>query len=150
VRSLLDRSIATDVTSRLHSLSADSPALWGKMTVSQMVSHCATAQSVANGDMNVPRVFVGYLFGKLIKPMALKDEAPMRKNSPTAPAYLVRGTPDFVAERDRFTALIDRFVAGGPSKVTRFPHAFFGDMTPDEWGILMFKHADHHLRQFGA
>ncbi|HYK18636.1 MAG TPA: hypothetical protein VEV37_11470 [Bryobacteraceae bacterium] len=23
-------------------------------------------------------------------------------------------------------------------------------MTPEEWAILMYKHLDHHLRQFGV
>jgi hypothetical protein len=25
-----------------------------------------------------------------------------------------------------------------------------GKMTPEEWAILMYKHLDHHLRQFGV
>mgnify|MGYP001794749648 CR=1 FL=1 len=29
-------------------------------------------------------------------------------------------------------------------------HAFFGRMPGQEWAILMYKHLDHHLRQFGA
>ena len=29
-------------------------------------------------------------------------------------------------------------------------HAFFGKLTGEEWGRLMHKHIDHHLRQFGA
>lgn len=47
-------------------------------------------------------------------------------------------------------AVIDRFVAGGPSKCTAYPHAFFGKLTPEQWGELMYKHLDHHLRQFDA
>lgn len=27
---------------------------------------------------------------------------------------------------------------------------FFGKLSPDEWGILRWKHLDHHLQQFGA
>jgi hypothetical protein len=46
--------------------------------------------------------------------------------------------------------LIDRFAAAGPQGCTTHPHAFFGSLTPDEWAILMYKHLDHHLRQFGA
>ena len=30
------------------------------------------------------------------------------------------------------------------------PHSFFGRLTPEEWAVLMYKHVDHHLRQFGA
>ena len=29
-------------------------------------------------------------------------------------------------------------------------HPFFGAMTSEEWSVLMYKHLDHHLRQFGA
>jgi hypothetical protein len=31
-----------------------------------------------------------------------------------------------------------------------FIHTFFGKMTREQVGILAYKHADHHLRQFGA
>ena len=46
--------------------------------------------------------------------------------------------------------LIDRFAAAGPKGCTTHPHSFFGPLTPDEWAILMYKHLDHHLRQFGV
>jgi hypothetical protein len=46
--------------------------------------------------------------------------------------------------------LIDRFVASGPAGCTNHPHSFFGRLTPEEWAILMYKHLDHHLRQFGV
>ena len=29
------------------------------------------------------------------------------------------------------------------------PHPFFGDMEKKDWGRLIWKHLDHHLRQFG-
>jgi transposase InsO family protein len=53
-------------------------------------------------------------------------------------------------ERDRLSGLIDKFAAGGAAGCTRNPHSFFGKMTPEEWAILMYKHLDHHLRQFGV
>ncbi|WP_083836419.1 DUF1569 domain-containing protein [Nitritalea halalkaliphila] len=31
----------------------------------------------------------------------------------------------------------------------RTPHPFFGPLNKKEWGIVLFKHSDHHLRQFG-
>jgi hypothetical protein len=44
-------------------------------------------------------------------------------------------------------ALFARF--DGP--VTLAPtHPAFGRMTADDWGALIHKHTDHHLRQFGA
>jgi hypothetical protein len=57
---------------------------------------------------------------------------------------------ELVKEKERLTATIDRFAAGGPRVCTAHPHAFFGKLTPQEWAILMYKHLDHHLRQFGV
>jgi hypothetical protein len=34
--------------------------------------------------------------------------------------------------------------------LTSAPHPFFGPMTQQEWETLMWKHLDHHLRQFGV
>ena len=31
-----------------------------------------------------------------------------------------------------------------------FIHPFFGPMTKEQVGVFAYKHADHHLRQFGA
>jgi hypothetical protein len=74
----------------------------------------------------------------------------MRRNSPTVPDLVIAEERDLDTERDRLTSLIDRFVAAGPAGCTTHPHSFFGRMTPREWAILMYKHLDHHLRQFGA
>ena len=45
---------------------------------------------------------------------------------------------------------IEKFQAGGEEKCTTYPHPFFGKVTPREWSIGMYKHLDHHLRQFGV
>lgn len=57
---------------------------------------------------------------------------------------------DLENERNHLLVLIDKFTAGGPAACTTHPHGFFGKLTPDQWAILMYKHLDHHLRQFGA
>ena len=67
-----------------------------------------------------------------------------------APDLIVPDQRDLDAERQRLCALIDRFCAAGHPGCTTNPHSFFGRMTPGEWAILMYKHLDHHLRQFGA
>jgi len=74
----------------------------------------------------------------------------MRRNSPTARELVMKDDRDFVAEQRRLDGLLDEFAAAGPGGCTDHPHAFFGPMKPDEWAILMYKHLDHHLRQFGV
>jgi hypothetical protein len=45
---------------------------------------------------------------------------------------------------------VRKFSEGGPEKSTRHPHPFFGNYTPEQWGVFQWKHIDHHLRQFGV
>jgi hypothetical protein len=84
------------------------------------------------------------------QPMALGNDEPMRRNSPTAKEFLVKDDRDLRAEQERLCGLIDKFAAAGPEGCTRHPHGFFGRLTPMEWSALMYKHLDHHLRQFGV
>lgn len=32
----------------------------------------------------------------------------------------------------------------------RVPHPVFGDFTKDQWGIMQWKHLNHHFEQFGV
>ena len=104
----------------------------------------------AVGDSFAPRMFLGRILGPLVKSKVLKVEAPLKRNTPTAKSLVVTGERDLGKERQSLCALIDRFSAGGPQGCTKHPHTFFGSLTPDEWAQLMYKHLDHHLRQFGV
>lgn len=150
MRHLFDPAQVAQVKERVNALRPDSPRQWGKMTAPQMVAHCSIAIEAALGDRHVPRVFLGRLIGGLIKKMVLSNDDPFQKNAPTAPSYIVADERDLDREREKLLGLIDRFAAGGPSACTKEPHAFFGTLTPDQWAVLMYKHLDHHLRQFSV
>jgi len=44
---------------------------------------------------------------------------------------------------------LQRF-AQAPESVQFGKHAFFNELTAEQWGALMYKHTDHHLKQFGC
>jgi hypothetical protein len=150
MKNLFEPSSANEVKQRLAQLRVDSARQWGAMTAAQAVAHCAASMEWAVGDRIPPRMFFASLLGRAIKSKALGDDAPFRRNSPTAPDLVVGDPRELDAERERLLALIDRFTAAGPAGCTTHPHSFFGSMTPDEWAILTYKHLDHHLRQFGV
>ena len=151
MKSLFDPACAQEVKQRLSALSSGHRRQWGKMNSAPMLAHCSLGLEMAAGEIRPPRAFVGRILGPVIKPMALRDEEPMRRNSPTSKELVVIGEDrDFEAERERLIGLIDRFAATGAVGCTSHPHAFFGPLTPDEWAVLMYKHLDHHLRQFGV
>jgi hypothetical protein len=150
MKNLFDGTSAEEIKLRLAKLKPDSPRQWGKMNAAQAVAHCFKGLEMATGDLKPPRVFIGRILGPIVKPLALKDGEPMRKNSPTAPALVIADERSLESERQKLSELIDRFTQAGPKACTTHPHAFFGRLTPDEWSILMYKHLDHHLRQFGV
>jgi hypothetical protein len=147
---LFEAARVEEVKERLGRLRPESEGQWGKMNVAQAVAHCSTAMEWAVGDTIGPRMFVGRIIGRWIKPKVLGDDQPMRRNSPTAPTLVIADDRNLEEERKRLCALIDRFAAAGPKGCTTHPHSFFGRMTAEEWAILMYKHLDHHLRQFGV
>ena len=150
MKNLFDAARVQEVTGRIAELSSDSTPQWGKMNVSQMLAHCSVGMETATGEQRPPRVLVGRILGPVIKPLALRNDDPMKKNSPTAPIFIIEGEREFQAEQAKLSGLVEHFGAAGPACCTDHPHAFFGRLKPDEWAILMYKHVDHHLRQFGV
>lgn len=150
MKNLFEPATADEIQRRLDVLRPDSPRQWGKMNAAQAVAHLALGLEIAMGDIKPPRTLLGRLIGRFVKPLALGDDRPMQRNAPTVKGQAVTDARDFEAERRRAKALLDRFATGGPPVCTTHPHGFFGRLTPDEWSVLMYKHFDHHLRQFGV
>jgi len=151
MKNLFDPNIANHVKTRLGNLQPQAQRRWGKMTAPQMLAHCSLGVQWALGELTPEKAPLPVrLIGRLVKPMVFRNEDPMRKNSPTAGSLIIAGQRDLYTERDRLSQLIDKFAAGGPAGCTTNPHSFFGKLTPQEWAVLMYKHLDHHLRQFGV
>ena len=148
METLFDRTNREAIQERLAALQPGASRQWGKMTPAQMLAHCSAALETATGDRPMKQKFLGKLLTPLVRSAILGDK-PFGKNSPTDPTFVVSDERDFEAERRRLTNLIDRFVTRGPSEAGTQTHAFFGRLTGEEWGLLMHKHLDHHLRQFG-
>jgi hypothetical protein len=150
MKNLFEATTANEVKERIGRLGPNSVRQWGKMTAPQAMAHCSTAMEWAVGDAFPPRMFVGRLFGSIAKSQVLKDEKPMARNAPTAKSLIVSDERDLTKETQRLSALVERFASGGPQRCTKHPHTFFGALTPEEWAAIMYKHLDHHLRQFGV
>ncbi len=150
MKNLYEAATVEDVKERAARLGPDCERQWGKMSAPQALAHCSAGLEWAVGDTVPPRMVVGRILGRIVKPMLLGDDKPMRRNAPTAKSLLIADERDLRKERERFIGLVDRFAKLGPEGCTKHPHSFFGRLTPQEWATLMYKHVDHHLRQFGV
>lgn len=150
MRNFFEASDRNPLLARLEKLQGSAVRQWGKMDVAQMCAHCAAATEVAAGEVVKRQAFVGKLLGPLVKKSVVGSDKPLSKNSPTDPTFVVSDPRDFEKEKARLVAVTKRFCAAGPAAANGRVHSFFGRMTGDEWGVMMYKHLDHHLRQFGG
>jgi len=146
---LFDAESRRSILQRLDRVDAASQRQWGKMDPAQMMGHCSIALEAATGDQPKKHSLVGKLLGWMVRRKVLSD-APFSRNMPTDPTFVISDGRDFAREKVRLVGLIQRFVDLGPDSAGRQVHSFFGTLTGAEWGRLMGKHLDHHLRQFGV
>ena len=133
---------------RVRGLRPDAGRQWGKMSAAQMLAHCQLPLKVALGELALERNWIGKLFGGMVK-RSLVGPKPLKRNGPTAPAFVVQTERDFAVEQPALAGLIERFAQRGPEGLAK-EHPFFGPMSAADWDTLQCKHLDHHLRQFGA
>lgn len=88
VENLSNSEIYEQIKHRINLLSVSHRPLWGKMNVSQMLSHCAIALEVTVGLATLKVSFMGKLIGPFILKKLL-TEKPFKKNSPTAKEYVI-------------------------------------------------------------
>ena len=148
MRSLFDPADRKSISERLGALESSSSRKWGKMNAGQMLAHCSAALETSTGDRPMKQAFIGKVLAPFVRRTVL-SEKPFGKNSPTDPTFVIRDERDFGAERKRLLDLINRFAQRGPAEAGKATHSFFGRLSGEEWGRLMYKHIDHHLQQFG-
>lgn len=147
--SLFDSNTYFDIVHRLNKITPETKPLWGKMNAAQMFAHCKEIFKIPLSDVKQPRALPGILFGWIFKKKLYNDSA-WSKSLPTSPNFKITNERDFYMEKLRLTELIAKFYSSGPQWIGKFPHPFFGTFTPDQWGKSMYKHLDHHLKQFGV
>ena len=149
MKTIFDKTTHDEIIGRLDNLTANSTRQWGKMSPSQALEHCSRALEAASGKNPMKHALIGKLISWAVK-KSFFSEKPMPKNSPTAPEFVIKDDPDFEATKAKLKTLTSEFSALGEAKTDGNMHSFFGKLSGKEWGILQYKHLDHHLLQFGC
>jgi len=147
METIFNQQTIDNFVDRVKRLKADENAEWGQMTPYQMVKHCILSEQMYLGDTKYNRLFIGRLFGAWALKSVVKDKSPMKKNQPTHPTFKIKGDGNLDEQKNIWINLIKRY--NQKVSFAEFVHPFFGKMTKDQIGIYVYKHIDHHLRQFG-
>lgn len=137
----------SNLQSRLQQLTPESNAQWGKMNVAQMMKHCQSPLQLAVGKEEVamkPNWLIKFFFKKM-----MYSPKPFKKNAPTPPIFQVTDERDFNKEKEQLKHWMQELWNDRDNE-SRRPHPVFGEFTKDQWGIMQWKHLDHHFRQFGV
>lgn len=149
MKTIFDQNTRVKLIKRIEQISMEDTAGWGKMNVIQMLKHNTywNGWILGTQDHTYKQAFMGKLFGKLALKRMIKDDKPLDKNIPTSDQFKVQALDgDLESEKLKWIHLIATYENYHNPK---FIHDFFGKMTKEQIGILVYKHTDHHLRQFG-
>ena len=143
--------VSNSIIDRINQLKPDSRPLWGKMSVDQMLAHC----SVTYGFIYTPEQYkkAGFFMRLILKFFVKKvvtNEVDYKASSPTAPDFVITGNRDFEAEKAKLIGYIQRVQQEGPAAFDGKESFNFGVLNLNEWNNMLYKHLDHHLRQFGV
>jgi hypothetical protein len=147
MKTLWQEESRNELTSRLGRLSAESRPLWGKMNAPQMLAHLNNSLRMAKGELKAAPKNLPIRYPPLKQ--LIVYWLPFPKGSPTAPELINREPGDWALENAELCRHLVHFSTR--SQTEKFPdHPAFGRMTPRAWGVLVYRHIDHHFRQFGV
>ena len=150
MKTLRNEECRRELIERLNTLTPDAKPGWGKMNVEQMLSHLVQSGEMPF-EMSVPDRS-SWLSRTLIKTLVLYV-VPVPKEVKTSAEMdqQRKGRPPLGFDIDRANLVESINKLGTIATAHRcLDHPFFGPMSTNEWCRLAYKHADHHLRQFGV
>jgi hypothetical protein len=147
VKSFWDNDARQELQQRLALLRPDSRRRWGKMSCEQMLRHLSSAAQMVTGELPTapkPGPFRYWPVNKLIIYWM-----PWPRGAPTAPELIARDADAWEREKEKLLALMEQ-VAARASAAEWPVHPAFGPLSQKDWGRLIYRHMDHHFRQFGV
>ncbi len=143
-------STTEELFHRIDQLNPKSKAPWGKMTVGQMLSHCTVPYEQILGLNTQQPPFLMRIILNLFLKKSMVNEVPYKQNLPTAPSFIRTEQYDVEKEKERLKGYIKSIQELGAEKLAATPSLSLGNLTSTEWNNLLYKHIDHHLKQFGV
>ncbi|MCF8319151.1 MAG: DUF1569 domain-containing protein [Sphingobacteriaceae bacterium] len=146
--SIYEQKTVEALAQRIGKLSKLSSANWGKMNVAQMLAHCCIPYEQIFGERNdrisgIMKFLMRYVFKK-----SMVNEVPYKQSLPTAPFFIMADDKDFEKEQKRLLNYIHKCQQLGADDLVKQKHQSLGMLSAIEWNNLLYKHLDHHLRQF--
>lgn len=137
----------------LKQISSDTLPAWGKMTLQQMIEHFSDSVRIASGKLEQTEIVTPAPNVPKMQEFLASDK-PFKENTrnpllPEVPAPVRNKSIDLaIAELQQELNYFFMVFEKNPHQLTR--NSLFGDLNYQQNVQLLYKHAQHHLRQFGV
>ena len=105
----------------------------------------------ATFDPSPPKL--NFLMRFLVKTFAKSSiigDKPYPQSMRTAPGFIIDEAKDFEAEKAELLKWLEKTQTTGKTVFGNKSHPALGKLSLEQWNVLISKHLDHHLRQFGV
>ena len=109
MKNIFDQSVSAELIQRINKLNDKSQALWGKMTVDQMLAHCCVSYEMVYEEEKHPKPtgMMKFVIKLMAKKMVTNDK-PFKHNLGTAPQFKIKTQHDFVFEKERLIQYVQK------------------------------------------
>lgn len=150
MKSVFNANDATELISRIDKLTPTTKANWGTMSSEKMLAHCNVTYEMAYENKHPkPSGFKKFILKAFVKNIVV-SEKPYKKNSQTAPEFIITDSRIFETEKKRLVDYIHKTQQLGEKYFEGKESHSFGPLTKEQWNTMFYKHLDHHLTQFGV
>lgn len=150
MKNVFDKNDCIEIISRIENLTPTTQAVWGTMTVGQMLAHCCVSyEMVYDNKHSKPNFFIRLLLKLFVKKAVVNDIA-YKQSLQTASSFKIKENKDFEMEKNRLIAYIEKTQKLGVNYFDNKESLSFGPLSKNEWNNLFAKHLNHHLSQFGV
>ncbi len=146
--------LRTKLVAHLQQLDPATPARWGKMNVQQMIEHYAgDAVRNASGRLKIDTIITPPENLERMREFMMSDK-PFKENTPNPlmseepPMLRYKTVQGAIGALQQELIYFFEAFEKEPQLVIRNP--FFGDLNFEQNVQLLYKHALHHLKQFGV
>ena len=150
MRTIFDPELEQQTIERIQRLTPDAARRWGKFTAPRMVAHLIDALQTPLHEREVV-VRRSITTNRIVRHVMIFWLPWPKGRVPTMTEYFLVTQPgDFGADVARLCDYVHKVADAGRRGFDFQPHPAFGDLSREQWGGLMLRHADHHLTQFGV
>lgn len=146
-KTMWEETTRRELIERLGRLTPETAPRWGKMNGPRMLAHIGSSMRMGKGEIVV--TFKNHPAQYSPLKQIIIYLLPFPKGAPTAPELLSRDISDWNENIADVQSQIESF-ATWESRGSLPVHPLFGKLSGREWGVLGYRHTDHHFRQFGV